>query len=137
MAGKFKESFYRFMQGRYGFDQFNQALSTAFIALLIVSVICNLLSGFLGRWLAYVASLTNFTGLLLFAYMLFRVLSRNYQKRSEENRAFLKRRAKKRNKKDFKYLSCPFCKQEMRVPRGKGKIAVKCPKCGEKTIIKS
>ena len=37
----------------------------------------------------------------------------------------------------YKYLSCSFCGQQMRVPAGKGKIAVKCPSCGEKTIVQS
>lgn len=37
----------------------------------------------------------------------------------------------------YTYLTCPFCGQKMRVPQGKGKIAVKCPSCGEKTIANS
>ena len=42
-----------------------------------------------------------------------------------------------RDRLDHKYLTCQSCGQKMRVPRGKGRIAVKCPKCGEKTIVKS
>lgn len=38
---------------------------------------------------------------------------------------------------NYDYLVCPFCGQKMRVPKGKGKIAVKCPSCGEKTIVNS
>lgn len=38
---------------------------------------------------------------------------------------------------NYDYLICPFCGQKMRVPKGKGKIAVKCPSCGEKTIVNS
>lgn len=42
-----------------------------------------------------------------------------------------------RDAQGYEYLSCPFCGQRMRVPRGKGKLAVKCPSCGEKTIVNS
>lgn len=42
-----------------------------------------------------------------------------------------------RDEVNYKYLTCPHCQQEMRVPRGKGKIAVKCPKCKESTITES
>ena len=34
--------------------------------------------------------------------------------------------------KDHKYLKCPKCKQEIRVPKGAGKIRITCPKCQEK-----
>lgn len=34
--------------------------------------------------------------------------------------------------KDHKYFFCPKCGQSVRVPKGAGKIRVKCPKCGEK-----
>ena len=57
--------------------------------------------------------------------------------RMAENERFMKKERRAANKKEYKYLSCPHCKQEMRVPRGKGKIAVKCPKCGESTITRS
>ena len=40
-------------------------------------------------------------------------------------------------RKDYKYFKCKNCKQEIKVPKGKGTIKVTCPKCGEKTIQKS
>ena len=38
---------------------------------------------------------------------------------------------------EHKYHTCPKCHQEMRVPKGVGKIRVTCPKCGEKFEMKS
>ena len=35
------------------------------------------------------------------------------------------------------YFSCPKCRQSVRVPKGKGKIAISCPKCREKFIKKT
>ena len=32
--------------------------------------------------------------------------------------------------KEHKYFTCPNCRTVCRVPRGKGKIIITCPKCG-------
>ena len=32
---------------------------------------------------------------------------------------------------------CPNCKQKVRVPRGRGRISIHCPKCGTDFIKKS
>ena len=32
---------------------------------------------------------------------------------------------------------CPTCKQKLRVPRGKGKISITCPKCATSFIKKT
>jgi ribosomal protein L37AE/L43A len=36
-----------------------------------------------------------------------------------------------------RYFECPRCRQIVRVPRGKGKIAITCPKCKERFIKKT
>ena len=38
---------------------------------------------------------------------------------------------------EHKYHACPKCHQEVRVPKGVGKIRVTCPKCGEKFEMKA
>ena len=38
---------------------------------------------------------------------------------------------------EHRYYACPKCRQPVRVPRGKGKIAITCPKCKERFIKKT
>ena len=125
----------RFMIGRYGPDQLNMALLITAVILTFLSSISIL--GFLGI-VAYI--------LLFFA--IFRLLSKNIVKRRAENDRFLRfwspfkqrmigkyRRFKAR--KDSKFFKCPSCKNILRLPKGKGKIQITCPKCGERFIKKT
>ena len=87
------------------------------------------------------------TGALLAVLVLFRTFSRNLSKRRAENERFLawwrpvKQRItgawQRRRDKDHKYFTCKNCKTICRVPTGKGKIEITCPKCGGKIIGKS
>ena len=72
----------------------------------------------------------------LMFWAIFRALSRNTYKRYQENRKFLLifDRLKDRNN---RYFDCPKCRQTVRVPRGKGKISITCPRCKEKFIRKT
>ena len=117
----------RFMYGRYGSDQLN-------IFLLVVYLAALLLSGLPGL------GMLEFVALALMAWALFRMLSRNYAARRAENAKFLKlvgpvvrwyrlRRTIRRDK-EHRYFKCPGCGQQLRVPRGKGKITVNCRSCG-------
>lgn len=67
----FRSKMYRFMQGRYGVDQFNRFLFGCSIAFLLLSI-------FAGNFM-YVLALAC----LIYSY--FRMLSRNTQKRYKEN----------------------------------------------------
>lgn len=130
-----KEKFRRFMSGRYGADLFNRFLS------ITVIVLCVLMTVFRNvRILSTVLWLL--TWVLLF-YSLFRMFSRNYDKRSEENRAYLRIRDKVisklslirqkfRDRKKYKYFICPQCGKNLRVPKGAGKILITCPNCANK-----
>lgn len=129
-----KEKFYRFMQGRYGNDQFNRFL-------MILALIC-LIPGLFIRGPFYLL------GLLILIYAYFRMFSRNIYKRSTENSTYLKYEYKVRQwwatlKRDMKQrkthhiYKCPSCKQKIRIPRGKGKIEIRCPKCGQTFIKRS
>lgn len=115
------------MQGRYGQDAFTRFLLGAMLA----CVVLNLLVG--SRFLSIMA-----WTLLIYAY--FRLFSRNHAARFAENQRYLNATAKlrywfdqqKRLKEERKYhhiYVCPKCRQKIRIPKGKGKIMVRCPKC--------
>ena len=117
----------QFMMGRTGGDQLS-------LTLLGSSIVFNLLSSLLDLGIFYWLSL------ICMCYALFRMLSRNVSKRRAENARFLtlirplkRRAASLRNQmkdKEHRYFRCPNCKQQMRVPKGKGRIQVTCRSCG-------
>ena len=113
----------RFMEGRYGNDKLNNAiLGTA----LLISI--------LGLFIR--TPLLNLIAYVLMFWAIFRTLSRNTYKRSQENRKFLQFFDRIRDR-EHKYFDCPKCRQMVRVPRGKGKISITCPRCREKFVRKS
>ena len=130
-----KERMQRFMAGRYGNDQLNQFI-------FIVAIISMVLEIITRQSLFYTLTLV----LLILAYV--RVFSRNINKRYEENMKFLQKKdailnnlrkqkyyaAQRRN---FHIYTCPQCKQKIRIPKGKGKISITCPKCRTSFIKKS
>ena len=73
---------------------------------------------------------------VLMAIVIFRMLSRNTYKRYQENRKYLTLVERLKDR-EHRYFDCPRCRQPVRVPRGKGKIAITCPKCREKFIKKT
>ena len=117
----------RFMQGRYGTDKLNTAILLAGLAACVLSMFIRLP---LINWLLTMGSY------VLMGWAIFRSLSRNTYKRYQENRKYLRflERIKDR---EHKYFDCPRCRQPVRVPRGKGKISITCPKCGEKFVKKT
>ena len=119
--------FNRFMTGRYGYDKLNMVILTAGFVLLLIGVFVNNVT------VDIILTLGSYT--LLF-WSLFRSFSRNTYKRYQENRRFLccLQRVKDR---EHRYYDCPRCRQQIRVPRGKGKIAITCPRCKERFIKKT
>ena len=113
-----------FMAGRYGTDRLNMVILCAGLAASILSMLIPVQPLNLIFWaLSY--------ALMILA--IFRSLSRNTYKRYQENRKFLQffDRLKDRQ---HRYFDCPKCRQMVRVPRGKGKISITCPRCKEKFI---
>ena len=117
----------RFMIGRYGTDKLNMAiLGAGVIACLLALFISN----------PYVDLLLTLVSYGLMFWALFRTFSRNTYKRYQENRKYLMLLERLKDR-DHKYFDCPRCRQPVRVPRKKGKIAITCPKCAEKFIRKT
>ena len=116
-----------FMAGRYGSDKLNMAILGAGLVASLLSVWIRVVPVNLIFWaLSY--------GLMIWA--IFRCLSRNTYKRYRENRWFLQMKDRLKDRQN-RYFSCPKCRQTVRVPRGKGKIAITCPRCKEKFVKKT
>lgn len=117
----------RFMYGRYGTDQLNLTLLVLYLVLYLAAALLRL-------------EVLYWLSLAVLAFLLFRTLSRNPARRRAENAKFLQvvgpvqrwlrfRRTVHRDK-EHRYFKCPNCGQQLRVPRGKGKITVTCRSCG-------
>ena len=130
-----KEKIRQFMIGRYGTDGLNQFLSIASLVLLLIAIVSRV-------------SLFTWLGVALLVFCYYRTFSRNISKRTEENYKFytLKDRVGSKfrswkeqwaNRKVYHYYRCPQCRQKLRVPRGRGRIQISCPRCGTQFIKKS
>ena len=117
----------RFMEGRYGTDRLNMVILCTGLAASILSSLLKVSGLNVIFWLLSY-------GLMFWA--IWRSLSRNTYKRYQENRKFMQivDRIKDRQ---HRYFDCPKCHQTVRVPRGKGKISITCPRCREKFVKKT
>ena len=129
-----KEKIAKFMQGRYGVDQLNRFLLGVSIVLLLISFF----AGDLFYLLAFAC----------LGYSYYRMFSKNFNKRYEENQKFTryaykwwvfkdKQKNALRQRKNYHIYKCPSCRQKIRIPRGKGKVAISCPKCHYEFIKRS
>ena len=134
-----REKLQRFMNGRYGADELGKALNTLALVFLIISLFSGMLP---------VLSIFYCAGIILMIYTCYRMFSKNVSKRYEENqkymtaryRAVTKREARKKRwaqRDTYRFFKCPDCKQTVRVPKGRGKICITCPKCKREFIKKS
>ena len=116
-----------FMAGRYGTDRLNMVMLCAGLIASILSMMIPVQPLNLILWaLSYI----------LMILAIWRSLSRNTYKRYQENRKFLQIFDRMKDR-QHRYFDCPKCRQMVRVPRGKGKIAITCPRCREKFVKKT
>ena len=125
----------QFMVGRYGADELGRFISVSTLVCLLVSLFT--------KW-----GILYWIGLFLIFYTYFRMFSKNVSKRYQENQKFLTLRYKTVAKwsimkkhflerKIYRFYKCPQCKQKVRVPKGRGKICITCPKCRTEFVKKS
>lgn len=134
-----RERLARFMQGRYGIDQFTNFL--VFSALIMV-----ILEMFIKA--PFIHFLFNILSVAAIIYAYFRMLSRNHSKRYSENERYMKfhngikffilrQKSHMQQRRTHHIYKCPSCRQSIRVPKGKGRIAITCPKCHTEFIKRS
>lgn len=125
---RMKMSLARFMQGRYGADHLGTFTLFAGLILTFVDL-------FLGT------GLLSFLGFALYVWTLYRMLSRNRERRAAENRKYLELTGgwrtklrqfmlRQKNRKQYKYFKCPQCRALLRLTRGCGQVHVTCARCG-------
>lgn len=136
MRGFFQRMAYslqQFMYGRYGFDELSKVLNIISLSLWAISL-----------FIPYVYPIV----LILLLWVIFRTYSRNISKRQLELNKYLHIKNKIsgwfnlkkdiiKNRKTHKYYKYPICKANLRVPKGRGKIEISCPKCHHKFIEKT
>lgn len=124
---KIKSSLRSFMVGRNGPDELS-------FAILIFALVLLLVSSFFASWVL------NLLGLASYVWIIFRIFSRNVEKRSAENQKYLQLRAtfktkcsqafvRLKNIRKYKYFKCPECHTLLRLPRKVGEVTVTCGKC--------
>ncbi|MPW25815.1 hypothetical protein GC105_08435 [Alkalibaculum sp. M08DMB] len=125
----------KIMLGRNGGDQLCMGL---LLLGLITTIIGNILKLPIINYLSYIPIIL----------CIYRMYSKDLTKRRMENYKFMilisplyswfsVKVSKIKSKKSYKYFKCPNCKQELRLPKGKGKINITCSKCSTKFMKKT
>lgn len=142
MGRKIGNALARFMYGRNGADQLNRALTMLCLVLWLAEVVCGSI-----LHLGLAAKILYSVGCALILIVFFRMFSKNLPKRREENQKWIgwvrrlraeSQGAKARHAdKDHRYFTCKSCGAICRVPAGKGKIVITCPRCGAQIQAKT
>ena len=130
---KFTDKLIRFMYGRYGADALYRFCMVLFLILLIISL-----------WVE--TPIISILNLALVLWMLFRMFSKNIERRRKENEMFLKataplrsfwslQRMRIKERKTKRFRRCPHCRTILRLPIRKGKHVVNCPVCHQEVHV--
>lgn len=122
-----------FMRGRNGLDLLGRRLQIFFIASMVITILLRILD-------VPGSQIASLIGLVILILLYMRIFSKDIPKMRRQQAAyfemerkfiapFLKLKRSLFGTKDYVYMSCPNCKEELRVPRGKGKLKVTCPSC--------
>ncbi|MCR5703787.1 MAG: hypothetical protein K6G85_04120 [Eubacterium sp.] len=132
---KLKEFLKNLSRNRYGYDQFTRFLLAMTFLIYFLSMILQ-------------EPILNLVSLSVLIYIYYRIFSRNIYKRSAENDIYLNFinsiskalrifKNTKDERKYYRFYKCSNCKQVLRLPKGRGKIEIRCPKCGHRFIRKT
>lgn len=127
-----REKLRQFMYGRYGVDELTRFILLFDCALMVISFLIR-------------SDILNFTCVVIIILCYFRMFSKNHNQRYKENQIYLKYyrnfvtnwaqfKSNLKQHKIYHIYKCPSCKQKIRIPRGKGKISITCPKCRNEFI---
>lgn len=136
--GRIKQWFKNFMAGRHGADQLCMTLLWTGLACYLLGSIIGSIQG--SVIFAILGLLLSAAGFAAYLFTVYRMFSRNNQKRDSENRRYLAMKERLRvkrsqakvryqNRKKYKYFKCPGCKAWLRVPRGAGVVTITCSRC--------
>jgi len=134
-----REKIARFMQGRYGIDQFSNFLVFSALVILVLEIFIKV---------PVIRSLFNILSVAAIIYAYFRIFSKNHSKRYSENERYMKyynnvrffiarEKSHMQQRRTHHIYKCPHCRQSIRVPKGKGRIVITCPKCNTEFIKRS
>lgn len=136
---RIQENIGTFMYGRAGMDQLTRFLLCLSLLFLFASMILI----FLSNRNAASATILQYAAVAVLVLIYTRAFSRNVEKRHKENLQFLKAvypitswfrswQHRLEMRKNCKLFTCPTCKTTLRVPKGKGRINLTCPRCHTK-----
>ena len=126
-----KQRMLNFMQGRYGVDQLSGFLIWTAVIIAMITMFVRIPVLQIVTWV-----------MIIYAYV--RIFSKQINKRYAQNQKFLdatwgirkffadiRYRIKygKQTTEPYHIYKCRKCGQKIRVPKGKGKIMITCPKC--------
>jgi hypothetical protein len=124
---KIKQSLRNFMANRNGVDPLSVVLVWGGLIIYLLSAIGS-------------STLLGMLSFVIYAYTIFRIFSRNREKRAQENRRYLalktkystelkQARTRFKNRKQYKYFRCPNCKAWHKLPHNAGVVTVTCGRC--------
>lgn len=137
---RLRNGFARLMYGRNGVDQLG-------LATIWACLVLNVLAAILVHAIPPVGGILYWAAMLLWVIAIFRMMSKNLYRRREENSRWMQfawklrsgaKGARERHAdREHRYFTCKNCRTICRVPMGKGKVEITCPKCGAKIYGKT
>ena len=132
---KVKQTIRSFMNGRYGGDELSKLLLWGGFGLYIIGSFAGV-------------PLIAFIGLAAYVFVIYRMFSKNTEKRRAENMRYLsllnrwktkgsQAAARRQNRKEYKYFKCPNCHSWLRLPHRVGEVTVTCGRCKNQFKMKA